>query len=367
MRPRHAIPMLLAIAMTIGAGACSPGGGSVLNDAWLDMDVPADTSTDGSDPAGCTSSIPYCSTNHLDVLQCNPLTGAVTVVETCTGGQACVDGACATTTCFPGTFQCVDDQHSQLCDADGSGWTAIDCVGTDVCNETSGQCGPPCKLRIFILQDQSGSMGDGTPAKWDQARTALDAVMTSPAAADIEFGFGAFPTDGSCGTGSAVVIHPVPSASAAIVDDYFVDNGPNGATPLSDAMEFFLTDFTANLNDPEYNNALLLVSDGMDTCYVDCVAMCGFDMACLLSCETDSEALVAAKLTSTTVQLRDTHQIRSFVIGFGADVSDAQLSAVAENGGTVLGDWIQASNVDELTAALQTVIDEMLECNPIMI
>ena len=138
-------------------------------------------------------------------------------------------------------------------------------------------------------------------------------------------------------------------------------------TPLVGAMTFFRTDFSANLNDPSYHNALLVVSDGSDTCFEDC-SHCGiFDIACQTECEESFDALILAQLAHDTEFLRDELQIRTFVIGFGSGVSDEELSTIAENGGTVLGDWIQADDVADLETAFQTILDEMYECNPIMI
>jgi hypothetical protein len=190
--------------------------------------------------------------------------------------------------------------------------------------------------------------------------------MTGEAALDIEFGFGTFPSDGNCGAGS-VVIHPVPDATAEIVDAYFVEHSPSGNTPLVEALQFFVGDTSANLGDPAYHNALLLVSDGSDTCYIDCAARCGpFDFACLRDCEATEEELTNAALRAATGQLRDDLAIRTYVVGFGSGVSADELTAIAENGGTAIGAWIPASDVEELAEAFETVVDEMLECNPII-
>jgi hypothetical protein len=231
-----------------------------------------------------------------------------------------------------------------------------------------GHCEDICLLRVFILVDESGSMGgEETPTKWDQAQTAISTVMTRPAAAEVEFGFGTFPSDSDSGADDLVEM-PVPTATASSVDSYFDTNGPGGNTPLTFAMEFFQTDTTAGIKDSAYHNALLVVSDGSDTCYIDCTERCGlFDIACLINCENEIEPLAVAQLSMITANLRDTYAIRTFVIGFGEGVNVNELSAIAENGGTVLGDWIEAGDVGALTVALQQIIDEMNECNDIII
>jgi hypothetical protein len=209
-------------------------------------------------------------------------------------------------------------------------------------------------------------MSESTPTKWEQAQDALRALMSSPVAAEIQFGFGTFPTDGNCAIDN-FVSYPVPDASASIIDSFFTDNGPNGNTPLGFVFESLAGDTSrANLDDPTYYNALLLVSDGVDTCYVDCLTRCGLNFSCLMACETEAETLVTESVTASTIALRD-RQIRTYVIGFGADVSDLELSAIAGNGGTEAGVWYRASNVEDLNAALQAIIADMFECNPIVI
>lgn len=354
--------LFVAVALTaVVFAGCSPSDDDPINDYGRDR-------VDGGDtPVGCSTGEPYCSGDGRNLMRCDPASGTTTVVETCFPDRACVLGACVTSVCTPGQSECVDTDTQRRCRPDGSGWDETDC-GTDLrCNTESGACEAPCMLRIFVLIDQSGSMSEGTPPKWDQARTALRTVMTSPAASDIEWGMGLFPTDGDCGI-DGLVIDPVPSATSASVDGYFGSHSPNGNTPLGFTMEYFTWDGEAGIYDSAYHNALLVVSDGVDTCYIDCLTRCGmFDFACLMACETESEALVTDALVNSTLTLRDTRAVRTFVIGFGEGVSDSQLTAIAENGGTALGRWIQASNVDDLAAAIQTIVDEMFECNPILI
>lgn len=350
------------VASVVGLLAgCSPSDDTPVRDYGYDRGDATDT------PVGCTTGVPYCSPDGRSVLRCDPGTGSVSVLEECGAGRACVLGGCVASVCTPGFSECLDTDTQRRCRPDGSGYEEMDCEGTNRCNPDSGQCEVPCSLRIFVLIDQSGSMSEGTPPKWDQARQALHTVMTSSAASEIEWGMGLFPTDGDCGI-DGVVVDPVPTATAASVDSYFTSHSPNGNTPLGFVMEYFTWEGDAGLYDPAYHNALLLVSDGMDTCYIDCLTRCGmFDFACLMNCETESEALVTEALVTATRTLRDERAVRTFVIGFGEGVSDAQLTAIAENGGTELHRWIQASNADDLTAALQTILDEMFECNPILI
>jgi len=352
------IPLLLV--------ACSPEEGGPIRDAFLDGLDGAD-GTDG----GCISTDPYCSTDRTQVLTCDPFTGTVTVTATCVDPEICIDGACVDAECIPHRSECVDEFTVRICRSDGSGWDEHPCPDEQQCNPETGLCEPPCDLRVFILLDQSGSMSDGTPTKWEQARQALHRLMTSETAADVEFGLGAFPSDGNCEAGSGVIIHPVPDATDENVQDYFL-GGPSGNTPIVTSIEFMAEDTTANLNDPAYNNFILLVSDGSDTCYTDvdsCLIACMSSptpLICIAECEAAAEEMTVPALRAATEHLRRDLDIRTFVIGFGEGVSDAELTAIAEEGGTVLGAWIPASDVDELAAAFEDVMAEMWECNDVI-
>jgi hypothetical protein len=352
------------LTLALLALGCAPEDPSRPGDAFLDGDMPVDAA---EADAGCTSTTPYCSVDRSQVLACDPASGSVSVVEVCDPGEACIDGACVAVDCTPGTTDCLDDERARICRPDGSGWDVVPCPEHERCNPDTGLCEVPCELRIFILLDQSGSMG-GTesPTKWEQARAALATLMTSPTATDVEFGFGVFPDPDDCSVDSPIK-YSVPDATAELVDDYF-EGSPGGNTPLVHALEYFLTtDVTSNLHDRAYHNAILLVSDGSDTCYVDCEAECGpFNIPCIIACEEteDERTIEAAGIVSS--RLATEWEIRTYVVGFGSGVSDEELTAIAENGGTVLGDWIPASDVDDLAAAFETVLDEMLECNPII-
>ena len=361
MKRRLAVA-LAAMLVVLTAAACSP------EDGGYHPGDGGDILGDRGDTAGCTSAAPYCSSDGRYVLRCDPATGAVETLETCYPDRACRSGTCATAVCPPGQSECVDSTTQRRCAADGSGWETTTCEAGLLCTAAADQCEPPCLLRMFVLLDRSGSMSEGTPPKWDQAREALRALMAGPAAADIQFGFGTFNTDGNCAI-DGLVSYPVPEANAAIIDSFFTGNVPDGNTPLAFALDYMANvDTEANLLDPAYHNALLVVTDGMDTCFDDCDTRCAGSptpFRCLMDCATESEAIVAESLAASTSALRDSRQIRTYVIGFGAGVSDLQLSAIADNGGTGQP-WTSASNVEELEAALEAVIGDLELCNPII-
>jgi hypothetical protein len=359
---------LSTILLVLALAACRP------DDQIGDPSPPdgdADSDSDGdadSDPIGsCTAVEPYCSIDGAEVLAC--VDGQERSIHTCPADQVCSGGACGTVVCSPGQVECVDSHTERRCVETGFAWEDRPCGENLRClqGDTTG-CGTPCVLRVFILLDQSGSMGgDVHPTKWEQARDALAALMASGTSRDVEFGLGVFPSGESCGT-SAQIVAPVPEADAALVDEYFTSNEPWGSTPLLFALEHHLDEAEANLNDPAYANFILLVSDGSDTCWEEnCIGECGiFNIMCIIRCENEADEEVIRLVGDASARLRDERAIRTFVIGFGSGVSDEELTSIASNGGTLLGRWLPASNMDELSAAFDTVLDEMLDCNPIV-
>jgi hypothetical protein len=263
----------LVVAGAGGAWACSTDDGNGQTyDVSFDSDVTEDPATDA-----CTSTDPFCSADLRQVMQCDPATGGMTVLETCAEGTVCVAGSCQAAACEPNTAICLNESTSQVCREDGSGWDVVPCPDYQKCDDDSGFCDFPCMLRVFVLIDQSGSMGGDThPTKWEQARTAMAELVAAESAASVEFGLGVFPSGGeSCGT-SAQVVYPVPVDPVDLIDQYFTSHSPSGNTPLLAALEFHLVDTSANLNDPAYYNYLLVISDGADTCYDDhCEIECG--------------------------------------------------------------------------------------------
>jgi Mg-chelatase subunit ChlD len=234
----------------------------------------------------------------------------------------------------------------------------------------SNTCEPICSLRVFVLLDSSGSMGgEVSPTKWEQAHEAMEELLATSAASSVEWGLGVFPSGGGDCDTSNQVVYPVPEATADLIDDYFVMNSPSGDTPLHEALTLMLEPgLGTGLGDPLYQDFILLVSDGSDTCYDEgCVDECGiFNPICIINCETRADNEVIEQLGVSAARLRDERQIRTFVIGFGSGVSDEELSAIAEQGGTVLGRWLPASNVSELVTRFDEILAEMLECNPIV-
>jgi len=223
-----------------------------------------------------------------------------------------------------------------------------------------------CRPRLFILLDRSASMLEGAPERWTMVRQSLQAFLASAAAEGIEVGLGAFPSDDNCAV-DGLVVHPLPEADAAAINNYLSTTLPDGNTPLVGAFEFLATDTTANLDDGAYLNALVLITDGWESCMIDCAA-CLSDpdpLTCIAECQAQIETEAPLRLAAATIALRDTRGVRTFVIGISEEVKDAQLSAIAANGGTAARVWISALSDTSIQLTLADIAGELKACLPI--
>lgn len=212
-------------------------------------------------------------------------------------------------------------------------------------------------LDIYIMLDQSGSMGDppsmGGGSKWDAVASALTTFVNQPEAAGIGVGIQYFPlesgancnvlqcsTDGDCGPGCGPcegfggfgVCSGFGASDSCVVSDYATPDvpiavvpgnanaiiqsigahGPTGGTPTSAALEGAISHAQtwANAN-PGHAVIVVLATDGdptscnSDLAYINGVAAAGFG---------------------------GTPSIRTFVIGVGGSVS--ALNGFAAAGGT---------------------------------
>jgi hypothetical protein len=109
---------------------------------------------DGGDTTGCTTVVPFCSSDGRSLVRCDPATGAIETLETCYPDRACRLGACVSTVCPPGDTRCVDTDTQERCRSDGSAWETLDCPAGNLCNSGTGMCTPTCQLRMFVLLDR---------------------------------------------------------------------------------------------------------------------------------------------------------------------------------------------------------------------
>ena len=210
---------------------------------------------------------------------------------------------------------------------------ALDDLDTsDVCFDVEQGIGATTG-RVMLLQDISSSMDDEVngQTKWAIAQSALTNMVTTYGNS-IEFGLDFFPIDTDCGVGTSVAQDAAPNNGDNLAG-VLAATQLNRSTPLYDAMSNFLDAsyapaFMADGADPY----LVVVSDGKDSC----------------------SNIEARDLENLTAQLL-TNGIRTFVIGFGSEVDQDQLNAIAAAGGTGFNTYFDAQDETELNAALDSI------------
>lgn len=224
-------------------------------------------------------------------------------------------------------------------------------------------------VRVMLLLDQSSSMFQDT--RWEDATSALQALLVNPSFADMHFGLDAFP-DGhpghwwNCGRDVGCYACPedmcgtldppqvplaVQSVSAtSIIAHMHDDTYPAfcGNTPLVNQLEYYATG-PGPVDAPELyiedgDSYLVVISDGQDEgCF-------------------DGDPVDA--LTALAGQLVTERDIRSIAIGFG-DTSGAmadQLNAIAASGGTSFDTFLAAEDGAALEAALGDIAGVVNTC-----
>lgn len=276
----------------------------------------------------------------------------------CASGEKCsMAGGCVPNTGCGGNTDC---PSGQLCDSLGK--CVPDCK-TAGCNmgatcASDGTCvpaladggAPTCggelfqaakvNSNMFVAFDKSGSMNElinGT-SKWDIATSAIKTV-TQQYQAQIQFGLMLFPAGGGnqtqCVPGPVAVT--VGDMRAAQIATALNMNMPGGKTPIGGVLT--AAGLVPELADPMRANYVMLVTDGTETCNGNGV-------------------------TAATNNLAN-KGIKTFVIGFGADVDAANLSAIAVAGGTPrpgATKYYQADDAPGLLAAFNQIAQGALGC-----
>jgi hypothetical protein len=126
-----------------------------------------------------------------------------------------------------------------------------------------------------------------------------------------------------------------------------------GLTPLTEQLRYYASGHEADvpeLYEAAGNSYLVFVSDGADTCEGDS--------------ENPDVSAIVAEIGRLTRQIRDTHGIRSFAIGFGDTSGDmaAELNAIAENGGTEFTSFFPINDESALVEALDRIRTSVVSC-----
>ena len=278
----------------------------------------------------CTPGITECF-DDLTVRTCSDSGVGWSDYQACGDGETCLEGACQF--CDMKT-QCVS-AHSfeRYCTAAGNNFSEmVSCESQYFC--TKGACVyEGCFTDVLLLVDRSGSMsGD-----WNNVKASVGTLIAETDFA--RFGLMGFPADTNCDVSTSLdvpwtVNDPLPFKT------WFEAKGPNGSTPLADALGSLLT--YAPLIFGEKGGTIVVLSDGQDTC---------------------GKGNVVDNLTNYAAALFVNFDIKTYVIGYNYNGDASELNAIAQNGGTDLNTYIPAGNESELSDAFLTIVQDLKLCD----
>ncbi len=239
---------------------------------------------------------------------------------------------------------CVNAANTDQADSSGTG-IGDACNGSpvgDICGQQNSGF-VRLKPSIYFVLDKSGSM-EGTPMT--QAKAGLDSIADD-LAADVQFGFGAYPITLTCGQSHTDFL-PMGEYSPAQIKASYQAIEPGGGTSTADALETVLRDnlYTAN-NDPDAalrSKAVVLITDGEPNA-------CG---------ELPGSINAARALAQAGVPV--------YVIGFNfGGANPSNLNQIAEAGGTDAGingaRYYLANNASQLVTAIRDISDNVISCS----
>jgi hypothetical protein len=252
-------------------------------------------------------------------------------------GVSCV-ASCATAGCGSGRT-CQADGHCSQPTQNGAGGGGGSGAGGGMGMTCGGELFQATRVQanFLIVLDQSGSMGETLPAggtKWNLATAALKSVTSTNQTA-IRFGLSMFPGATKCSEGSNFV--PVGDSTAAAIASAFPVKSNGSGTPIGAALQ--LAAMRPELTDVTRANYVLLVTDGMENCQGDPVA---------------AVKALAAK------------GVKTYVVGFGADVDATRLAQMAVEGGTArltTPKYYQADDQGTLNTAFTQIAAGAVGCD----
>jgi hypothetical protein len=328
MRIAFAVVSLLALCectptggvQCVAASDCGPGG----------VCLPI-----GSCAVGCSATSSSCIAGEKcsKAGGCVPASGCGSDLD-CGSGNLCQLGtcgpSCTATSCGAGGL-CQADGHCMLLPpggAGGGGGTAT--CGGEVFQSTHVQA------NFLIVLDHSGSMMSTVSgvSKWKLASDAVKAV-TAQYQAQIRFGLSMFSTPVKCDPGRNYV--PVGDLTAMAIAGSLPTTADGNGTPIGAALK--VASMHPGLMDPGRANFVMVVTDGKENCNGNPV--------------NEVKALSAAN-------------VKTFVVGFGAEVDATMLSNMAVNGGTARNTtprYYQADDQQGLNAAFNSIAAGAVGCD----
>jgi sulfatase modifying factor 1 len=275
---------------------------------------------------GCT---PECGTR-----ECGPDPVCGTSCGDCDPGESCnLAGECGPW-CQVGETQCTTDGYGfKACGPDpldpGSNTFGprIPCALGDACLPATGTCGRNACLEneVIFLLDRSSSMLQG--GTWGWVKQAFLGVVTDRESSN-RFGFGEFPSGGGCSTGAVMNMGKF---NAMAIEAAIHDPAADSATPIESALQGFLEKY----GDPNDGQAVVLMTDGDETC------------------GTQEGAIAAAGSLWRS-------GVRVYAIAITTVANQSFLDQLAVAGGTEHSRLV--TNATELEAALAAVFDDLDSC-----
>ncbi|MBL8949693.1 MAG: VWA domain-containing protein [Myxococcaceae bacterium] len=253
----------------------------------------------------------------------------------CASGDFCQAGACGKP-CNATSNAC---GAGYTCEADGH------CRPTPVTGGTGGGSASSCGGELFqsshvqanflIVLDQSGSMMEDITGgtKWSVASQSLKQVTTRYQS-QIRFGLSMFSAPMNCNAGRNFV--PVGDNTATAIAAALPMTATGNGTPIGGALR--LAQNEMSIKDTSRANFVMLVTDGKENCQGRPV--------------DEVKALATAG-------------IKTFVVGFGADVDATMLANMAVAGGTARNTtprYYQADDPATLNAAFASIAQGAIGC-----
>lgn len=279
--------------------------------------------------------------------------------DPCTLDDDCPDGE----VCLPGSSECGPPGSCNLDD---------DCPDGQICEDGTCVIGSDCGGFVFVIEavppnllimlDRSGSMESDVPNtnlnRWEVAKIAIEQV-TSNFDDQIRFGLATYSacTGNGCAPGTIVV--PIADQNAAAINGFLATTvgagSSNGQNVNDDGLIEYLCDSgdpetntgsslaaqigNPALQDPERDNAILLITDGAES--GDCIE--------------DGVDGTAAALSLFGQAI----PVKTFAVGFGGANLD-EINEIAAAGGTQMG--YLADMAQDLEMALDQIANAVATC-----
>ena len=319
-----ALSLLLVAACAVDG---NPGGG-----AQADAGPGADAGggSTGDDSCDSARDCPGDQVCDPDTDRCADL--PCTTHGECGTGGYCTDG---------GT--CADNSTGGPCDESVNCSAGETCVGGFCGCEGLSVAAEPVAPNMLVVLDRSDSMNDevGGESKWDIAGEAMSLILTTYGDR-VRFGLSMYasvtnPGGNACNPGDLDV--DVGDGTATAVQMAISNTDAATNTPIGSTLQARVG--YSGLADTAHPNYILLLTDGAETCDGD-----GVDAVQTLRAQTP--------------------EVKTFVVGFGGEVDEDSLNAMATEGGTALpGDpaYYQADDAAALNQAFESIIGTALACS----